>query len=139
MGFRAMVRTLALALLALLLSAATASAEDAMPTALPAAPGTEAEPNDTTATATPIEAGERIRAPRTVGDVDHYRFTAEAGDRVFAAALTSGSVASSDSQLALLGSDGTTVLESDDDDGSFGSLSAEHRRNDDPGRAAPTT
>ena len=62
-----------------------------MPTALPAAPGTEAEPNDTTATATPIEAGERIRAPRTVGDVDHYRFTAEAGDRVFAAALTSGS------------------------------------------------
>ena len=124
MGFRAMVRTLALALLALLLSAATASAEDAMPTALPAAPGTEAEPNDTTATATPIEAGERIRAPRTVGDVDHYRFTAEAGDRVFAAVVTSVSVGSPDSELALLGSDGTTVLESDDDNGSFGTVSS---------------
>ena len=124
MGCRAMVRTLTLALLALFLFAGTASAEDAMPTALPAPPGTEAEPNGTPATATPIEPGERIRAPRTSGDVDHYRFTAEAGDRVFAAVVTSGSVGSPDPELALLGSDGTTVLESDDDNGSFGAVSS---------------
>ena len=84
-----MSRVLTIALLALLLTAGTASAQDAQPTPLPAAPGSEAlEPNDTPETATPIAAGERIRATRTTDDVDLYRFTAEAGDRVFAAVIT---------------------------------------------------
>ena len=90
--------------LALLLTAGTASAAGRQPTALPAAPGSEAEPNDTPATATPIEPGERIRAPRTSGDVDHYRFTAEAGDRVFATVMTAGStVAGLEAGAARLG------------------------------------
>jgi subtilisin-like proprotein convertase family protein len=111
-----MLRTVTLALLALLLTASTASAQE--PTPLPAAPGSEAEPNDTPDTATPIEAGERIRAPLPANDVDLYRFTAEAGDRVYAAVITARS-AQSDSTLAVLGSDGQTVLEADNDNGTL--------------------
>ena len=114
-----MLRTALIALLALLLSATTASAEDAQPTALPAPPGSETEPNGTAGTATPIAAGERIRAVRTGGDVDHYRFTAEQGDRVFAAVVTVG-----DSRLAVLGPDGATVIESDDNGGTLGPQSS---------------
>ena len=77
--------------IAVLLTAGTASAADLQPTALPAAPGSEAEPNDSTGTATPIEPGERIRADVSAGDVDRYRFTAEAGERVFATVMTLGS------------------------------------------------
>ena len=115
------MRTVLLALLALLLTASTASAQE--PTPLPAAPGSEAEPNQTPDTATPIEAGERIRATRTADDVDLYRFTAEAGDRVFAAVITAASQLG-DSRLALLGSDGQTVLEADNDNGTLGATSS---------------
>jgi subtilisin-like proprotein convertase family protein len=114
-----MLRTALIVLLALLLSATTASAEDAQPTALPVPPGSETEPNGTAGTATPIAAGERIRAVRTGGDVDHYRFTAEQGDRVFAAVVTAG-----DSRLAVLGPDGATVIESDDNGGTLGPQSS---------------
>src|SRR5262245_46185108 len=118
-----MALTLGLALLALLLGAGPASGAEPAPTILPAAPGAEApEPNDAPETATPIAAGERIRATRTVGDVDLFRFTAEAGDRVYATVVTIGS-SQGDSRLALLGSDGTE-LESDDDDGSFGTTAS---------------
>jgi hypothetical protein len=110
-----MLRTVILALLALLLSASAASAQE--PTPLPAAPGSEAEPNDTPETATPISDGGRIRATRTPDDVDLYSFTAAAGDRVYATVVTAASQ-SSDSRLALLGPDGSE-LESDDDDGTF--------------------
>jgi subtilisin-like proprotein convertase family protein len=111
--------------IAVLLTAGTALAADPEPTALPAAPGSEAEPNDSAATATPIDAGERIRAEVSAGDVDNYSFTAEAGDRVFATVMTSGSTSQSgDSHLTLLGTDGTTVIESDNDDGSLGGTSS---------------
>jgi Bacterial pre-peptidase C-terminal domain len=110
-----MLRTVTLALLALVLSTSAASAQE--PTPLPAAPGSEAEPNDTPETATPISDGGRIRATRASNDVDLYSFTAEAGDRVFATVMTAASV-SGDSRLALLGPDGTE-LESDNDNGSF--------------------
>ncbi len=116
-----MLRTVTLALLALLLTASAASAQE--PTPLPAPPGSEAEPNQTPPTATPIAAGERIRALRTVGDVDHYRFAAGAGDRVFATVMTAGST-SSDSRLALLGADGETVLEADNDNGTLAAQSS---------------
>ena len=111
-----MLRTVTLALLALLLSAGVASAQE--PTPLPAAPGSEAEPNDAPETATPISDGGRIRATRTPNDLDLYSFTAEAGDRVFAAVITAASGAA-DSRLALLGPDGQTVIESDNDNGTL--------------------
>ena len=111
-----MLRTVTLALLALLLSASSASAQE--PTPLPAPPGSEAEPNQTPGTATPIEAGERIRALSPTGDVDHYRFTADAGDRVFATVITAASP-QGDSRLALIGTDGQTVIEADNDDGTL--------------------
>ncbi|HEX5782457.1 MAG TPA: proprotein convertase P-domain-containing protein [Solirubrobacteraceae bacterium] len=110
------MRTVLLALLALLLTAGSAFAQE--PTPLPAPAGSEGEPNETPETATPIEAGERIRATRTNDDVDLYRFTAEVGDRVFAAVITLASQ-SGDSRLALLGSDGQTVLEADNDNGTL--------------------
>jgi subtilisin-like proprotein convertase family protein len=94
---------------------------DAAPTPLPAAPGHEAEPNDSAATASPIASGERIRASLfPAGDVDFYSFSASAGERVFTAVSTAGSAAgsSSNSQLTLLGSDETTVIEFDDENGS---------------------
>ncbi|MBB5208051.1 beta strand repeat-containing protein [Chiayiivirga flava] len=87
----------------------------------------EIEPNGSAAAASPLA------VPQTVvraslypnGDVDVYSFTATAGDRVYAATMTSGSAGSStDSQLTLLDSDGTTVLEFDDDNGTYASLSS---------------
>ncbi len=89
--------------------------------------GAEVEPNGTTATATPIASGNIVvRAPLFPnGDVDFYSFTANAGDRIYAATMTSFSAGNStDSQLTLLASDGTTVIEFDDDNGSFAGLSS---------------
>jgi uncharacterized repeat protein (TIGR01451 family) len=89
--------------------------------------GAEVEPNGTTATASPIASGNIVvRAPLfPTGDIDFYRFSANAGDRIYAAVMTSGSAGSStDSQLTLLASDGTTVIEFDDDNGSFAGLSS---------------
>ncbi|HRI03767.1 MAG TPA: DUF2012 domain-containing protein [Pyrinomonadaceae bacterium] len=91
-----------------------------------ATPSADVEPNGTTATASPIAVPGRIRGnlfPN--GDIDFYSFNATAGDRVYAAVMTSASAGSStDSQLTLLNSDGTTVNEFDDDNGSFAGLSS---------------
>ena len=58
-------------------------------------------------------------------DVDYYSFTANAGDRVYAAVMTSFSANGSfDSQLYLYDVDGVTQLEFDEDDGSMGGLSS---------------
>lgn len=87
----------------------------------------ETEPNGTFATASPI-AGTNAVVRASVfpnADVDWYSFVAAAGDRVHAAILTSFSAnASSDSQLRLYGTDGTTLIEADEDDGSLGALSS---------------
>jgi uncharacterized repeat protein (TIGR01451 family) len=88
--------------------------------------GTEVEPNNTTATASPLTGSDAVvrAALFPNGDVDVYSFTANAGDRVYAAAMTSASAGNStDGQLTLLSSDGTTVIEFDDDSGSFAGLS----------------
>jgi len=89
--------------------------------------GGEVEPNGTSATATPI-AGTNVAVHGNLwpnGDIDFYSFSANAGDRVYAAVMTSASAGSStDSQLTLLASDGTTVIEFDDDNGSFAALSS---------------
>ncbi|MEZ5545456.1 MAG: PPC domain-containing protein [Lysobacteraceae bacterium] len=87
----------------------------------------ETEPNGTAATASPLSGSNLVvRAPLWPnGDIDFYSFTANAGDRVYAATMTSGSAGNStDSQLTLLDSNGTTVIEFDDDNGSFAALSS---------------
>ncbi len=87
----------------------------------------EVEPNGTSATASPI-VGTNVVIKGNLypnGDTDFYSFTANAGDRVYAATMTSFSAGNStDSQLTLLASDGTTVIEFDDDNGSFAALSS---------------
>jgi len=87
----------------------------------------EVEPNATSATATPI-AGASAVVEGNINpnaDVDFYSFTAAAGDRIYAATMTSlSSNASVDSVLELIAADGTTVLETDNDDGSFGATSS---------------
>jgi subtilisin-like proprotein convertase family protein len=103
----------------MLLAAGGALAAPLVPTPLPALPGAESEPNDSAATASPIQSGERIRANLlAAGDVDYYRFTAQAGERVFANVVTAGAEGMADSVLTLLESDGTNAIESDDNDGS---------------------
>ncbi len=87
----------------------------------------EVEPNGTTATATPL-GGTNLVARAALfpnGDIDFYSFSATAGDRVYAAVMTSFSAGNStDSQLTLVASDGTTTIEFDDDNGSFAALSS---------------
>ncbi len=101
--------------------AAPAQAVSPTDVSLPNLPAPEAEPNGTSATATPFAASGRMRgmiAPNA--DVDIYSFTATAGDRVYAATMTNASASlNSDTTLELLASDGTTVIETDADDGTF--------------------
>lgn len=83
--------------------------------------------NNTAATAMPVAAAEtRINGnlyPN--GDIDYYSFQATAGDRIFAAVMTSFSAGNStDSRLTLVASDGATTIEFDDDNGSFAALSS---------------
>jgi len=88
---------------------------------------TETEPNDTFGTATPLTGSSLVvRAPLFPnGDIDFYSFNAAAGDRVYAATMTSFSAGSStDSQLTLLDVDGATLIEFDDDNGSFAGFSS---------------
>lgn len=83
----------------------------------------EIEPNGTYATATPL-GGSNVVARGNIypgGDVDFFSFDAVAGDRVYAAVMTSFSAnASTDSQLTLYQPNGTTQIEFDDNDGSLG-------------------
>lgn len=87
----------------------------------------EVEPNGTSATATPIGNNVKVKAGYIFpnGDIDFYSFTANAGDRVYIGVITSFSAGNStDSQLTLLASDGVTVVETDNDNGTFAALSS---------------
>ncbi|MCW5958513.1 MAG: Ig-like domain repeat protein, partial [Pyrinomonadaceae bacterium] len=89
--------------------------------------GEESEPNDLFTSANPLSGSAgKIRGdifPN--GDEDWFSFTANTGDRVYAAVQTSYSNnGSSDSQLRVFASDGSTLLEFDDDDGVQGGLSS---------------
>lgn len=93
--------------------------------------GVESEPNNTFATADALagNAGS-VKASLFAGiaaangtDVDFYSFTAAAGSKVYAAVINSQSP-SQDTVLAVIDVDGTTVLELDDQDGSFGGSSS---------------
>ncbi len=83
----------------------------------------EAEPNDTAADATPLLANP-VKVKGNIspgGDADVYSFQAAAGSRVYAATMTAfSSTGSTDTVLELLGSDGVTILESDDNNAVFG-------------------
>jgi subtilisin-like proprotein convertase family protein len=90
-------------------------------------PDFEVEPNNSSAEATPIPSNPaKMRGYiYLMGDIDFYSFTANAGDRVYAATMTSlSSNGSVDSQLDLIAPDGTTVLENDNDNGVFGTTSS---------------
>ncbi|WP_298515890.1 proprotein convertase P-domain-containing protein [uncultured Nocardioides sp.] len=97
---------------------AASSAVAPTPVALAAAPGSETPGNDTAATATPIQSGARIRGTIEAGDVDYFSFTAPAGATVFATVVTTSSARSQDSALSVIDTDGSTVLEVDNDNGS---------------------
>ncbi len=85
----------------------------------------ETEPNDTAATANALAgSGAVVYGTITAGDNDYFAFTANAGDRVSAAVMTQFSNVSGDSRLDIIGTDGTTSLEFDDDSGSFSGLSS---------------
>jgi uncharacterized repeat protein (TIGR01451 family) len=90
----------------------------------------EVEPNGSSATATPIALNgsgfaKIVGNIFANGDVDYYSFSGAAGDRIYAALMTSASSNGNfDSQLRLFASDGTTLVEFDDDDGSFGGFSS---------------
>lgn len=98
---------------------------------IPESPGQgfvpEVEPNNVSGTATPL-GGSNVVVLGNIfpnGDVDFFSFAATAGDRVYAATMTSFSAnSSSDSQLDVIDVDGTTSLEFDDDNGVFGGLSS---------------
>jgi hypothetical protein len=89
-------------------------------------PQIEAEPNDTAATASPIDLPDFTfgmftgigGAVAAAGDVDWYSFTAPAGTRLWLSVDTGVAMSGSrDSLVTLLAADGTTVIEADDDDG----------------------
>ncbi len=89
--------------------------------------GGEVEPNGSSATASPIVGTNTVirSALFPNGDIDFYSFPATAGDRVYLATMTSFSAGNSnDSQITLMASDGTTVIEFDDDNGSLAGLSS---------------
>jgi hypothetical protein len=83
----------------------------------------ETEPNNTAATANALPGSQAVvLGTITANDYDYFSFTANAGDRVYAAMQTQWSNASGDSRMDVMASDGVTSLEFDDDSGSFTSL-----------------
>jgi hypothetical protein len=87
--------------------------------------GGETEPNGATGSATPITKDGVVRANVTPsGEDDYYSFAGVAGERIHAAVLTSFSSGGADSLLDLVAPDGTTVIESDNENGSLSPMSS---------------
>ncbi|MBA3468221.1 MAG: peptidase, partial [Herpetosiphonaceae bacterium] len=86
----------------------------------------EREPNNTAATATLLSSGGVLEGSiNPTADIDFFTFRADAGDRIYAATMTSFSPDdTSDSMIELRGPNGVTVLEMDEDDGTFGGLAS---------------
>src|SRR5262245_7689081 len=83
--------------------------------------GSESEPNNAAAMATPITKDGVITASVfPVADVDLFSFNAVAGERVYAATATAFAAPAADTLMDLVGSDGTTVIETDNDNGALG-------------------
>lgn len=81
----------------------------------------ESEPNGTPATANALPGTQVVVYGNIwpVGDLDYFSFTGNAGDRVYAATMTAFAAGATDTTLTLFGTDGTTVIEVDVNDGSF--------------------
>lgn len=83
----------------------------------------EVETGNTAAEATALDGNGVVRGNvYPAADVDFYSFQALAGDRLYAAVQTSFDASANnagDSVLEVVASDGTTVLEADNNDGSF--------------------
>ncbi len=82
----------------------------------------ETEPNNTSATANTLNVatvGIATGAVTPLGDLDFFKFTAPASSRVWIYVDTGGTLVTGtrDSFIDLLGTDGSTVIEADDDDG----------------------
>ncbi|HRI63176.1 MAG TPA: DUF4215 domain-containing protein [Polyangium sp.] len=87
--------------------------------------GVEVEPNGSTATANPIGGDSVTRGSVVVlGDNDFFSFQGSAGDRVFSTTMTSASPSSADSVLELYSTDGATLIETDDNNGTLSTLAA---------------
>lgn len=87
----------------------------------------ETETNDTFETANALPGSSVVMEGNIfpVADADFFSFTGNAGDRVYAATMTSfDASASGDSTLQLLSTDGVTILETDLNDGSFNASSS---------------
>lgn len=86
----------------------------------------EVEANNTYTNANPLASNNGVIAGNVypAGDLDYFSFTAAAGDRVYAAVMTSFSPGSTDSTLDIIASNGTTILETDLGDGSFSTTSS---------------
>lgn len=95
---------------------------------LDAAIAPESESNDSIATANALalapDGSARVQGRITSGDQDFFSLVAQPGDRLYATAVTSASFSSFDSVLTVFAADGTTVVEMDDDNGSFGAQSS---------------
>jgi hypothetical protein len=106
-----------------LAASAWLTAAVARPGTLALTPVPETEPNNTPATATPLVLAGGCQAASGAispgSDLDYYSFTAAPGTKVWATGDTGASgplAVNRDSILTLYGPDGTTVLETDDDD-----------------------
>jgi hypothetical protein len=89
----------------------------------------ETEANDTAATANPL-AGNDIVVTGSISpnsDMDFFSFTANANDRVYAATQTGFSADDRDTVIEIMNTNGTTVLEKDDDAGSLSGQSSSGR------------
>ena len=86
----------------------------------------EKEANNTPATAQPLT-GDNVKVKGNIippTDLDYYSFSANAGDRVYTAVMTSFSSNGSDTSMEVFDTNGTTQLENDNNDGSFGTTSS---------------
>src|SRR5262245_23916363 len=83
----------------------------------------EVEPNNTSATATPLGGTNVVRVGNIYpnADVDFWSFTASAGNRIYVATMTAATASgsSNDTILDVIASDGVTVIETDDQNGFF--------------------
>ncbi|ODU42528.1 MAG: hypothetical protein ABS96_27485 [Lysobacteraceae bacterium SCN 69-123] len=87
----------------------------------------EVEPNNSSASASPLAGRQGVVRAKLwpAADIDFFAIEAQAGDRLYAGVMTSASAGSgSDSLLRVIAPDGTTVIEADDNDGTFAATSS---------------
>lgn len=85
----------------------------------------EVEPNNTPATANPLGGSALVSGNIwPIADLDYFSFSGNAGDRVYAATMTSFAAGATDTTLTLFDTDGTTIIEVDVNDGSFAASSS---------------